>query len=147
MDIKVRVKREPRSVQGICMRCGKRPQRRYKYKGTYKYRVNCRVCDNFLYCRASMKAWSKQYHKKKNASPEQMAKFEKFQEKLGAYRKHKQGSCKRCGFVAEHKCQLDVHHVDGYHSNDCPDNLTTLCANCHRLIHQHLRDEERNKQP
>jgi 5-methylcytosine-specific restriction endonuclease McrA len=41
--------------------------------------------------------------------------------------------CELCGFKAEHSCQLDVDHVDGDHSNNNPDNLQTLCANCHRL--------------
>jgi len=42
--------------------------------------------------------------------------------------------CERCGFVAENRCQLDIHHVDHNHKNDNPENLQTLCANCHRLI-------------
>jgi hypothetical protein len=29
--------------------------------------------------------------------------------------------------------QLDVHHRDGDRENDDPQNLETLCANCHRL--------------
>ena len=41
--------------------------------------------------------------------------------------------CERCGFEPEHTCQLDLDHIDGNHSNDSPDNIQTLCANCHRL--------------
>lgn len=41
--------------------------------------------------------------------------------------------CECCGFVPAHPCQLDVDHKDGDHSNNEPDNLITLCANCHRL--------------
>ncbi len=51
----------------------------------------------------------------------------------GEYRQHKGETCDRCGFVPEHSCQLDVDHIDGDHSNNDPDNLQTLCANCHRL--------------
>lgn len=54
--------------------------------------------------------------------------------KQGGYRKFKKGSCERCGFEPEHKCQLDVHHIDGDHENSAPENLQTLCANCHRLV-------------
>ena len=49
------------------------------------------------------------------------------------YGRYKQKKCTICGF-AGHKCQLDVHHIDGIHSNHRPENLTTLCANCHRLV-------------
>lgn len=38
-----------------------------------------------------------------------------------------------CGFVPTNMCQLDVDHIDGNHINNTPDNLQTLCANCHRL--------------
>ena len=41
--------------------------------------------------------------------------------------------CDRCGFIAENKCQLDIDHIDGDHSNNDPSNIQTLCANCHRL--------------
>ena len=43
------------------------------------------------------------------------------------------GTCERCGFIPEDKCQLDVDHIDGDNSNSDPDNYMTLCANCHRL--------------
>lgn len=54
-------------------------------------------------------------------------------------RKHRRfvkPECERCGFVPEHICQLDVHHVDHNHHNNDPLNLKTLCANCHRLEHK-----------
>jgi 5-methylcytosine-specific restriction endonuclease McrA len=49
------------------------------------------------------------------------------------YRRHKGSYCEKCGFIPEHKCQLDVDHIDGNHNNNNPENLQTLCANCHRL--------------
>lgn len=42
------------------------------------------------------------------------------------------GSCRR---VRAGGSVLDIHHKDGDHLNDDPDNLETLCANCHRLEH------------
>ena len=45
----------------------------------------------------------------------------------------KQLQCERCGFVPEWHGQLDIDHMDGDHTNNAPDNLQTLCANCHRL--------------
>ena len=44
-------------------------------------------------------------------------------------------TCGKCGFERIGKGQMDVHHVDGDHSNNDPSNLITLCANCHRLVH------------
>jgi 5-methylcytosine-specific restriction endonuclease McrA len=40
--------------------------------------------------------------------------------------------------------QLDVDHIDGNHRNNNPENLQTLCANCHRLktFRPDLFDEE-----
>jgi hypothetical protein len=49
------------------------------------------------------------------------------------YKKHKKDHCERCGFIAEHSCQLDVDHKDGNHKNHELSNLQTLCANCHRI--------------
>lgn len=49
------------------------------------------------------------------------------------YTIHKKDSCKSCGFIPINECQLDVDHIDNNHNNNDPDNLQTLCANCHRL--------------
>lgn len=49
------------------------------------------------------------------------------------YTRAKKPSCEECGFVPVHPCQLDVDHVDGNKANASPENLRTLCANCHRL--------------
>ena len=49
------------------------------------------------------------------------------------YRRHKKDVCEKCGFIPEHKVQLDVDHIDGNKKNNDPTNLQTLCANCHRL--------------
>lgn len=56
------------------------------------------------------------------------------------YTIHKKNYCESCGFVALHKIQLDVDHIDGNHKNNNVDNLRTLCANCHRLK-THLNQE------
>lgn len=50
------------------------------------------------------------------------------------YKKFKKDRCERCPFVPEDLCQLDVHHKDGNRKNNDPDNLVTLCANCHRIV-------------
>lgn len=40
--------------------------------------------------------------------------------------------CEWCGFTPEHRCQLDVDHINGDNSDHREENLQTLCANCHR---------------
>lgn len=42
--------------------------------------------------------------------------------------------CERCGFEAEDKRQLDVHHKDWNRANNDPSNLETLCPPCHRIV-------------
>lgn len=49
------------------------------------------------------------------------------------WKRHRKNFCEQCGFVAVHYSQLDVDHIDGNKSNNCEENLMTLCANCHRL--------------
>ena len=49
------------------------------------------------------------------------------------YKKYKKINCSKCGFEPVHLCQLDVDHIDGAHNNNSPNNLQTLCSNCHRL--------------
>lgn len=53
--------------------------------------------------------------------------------------------CERCGFIPEHACQLDVDHINGIHDDNRPDNLQTLCANCHRLK-THINGENRRRE-
>lgn len=45
----------------------------------------------------------------------------------------KKDYCEHCNFIPLHTCQLDVDHIDGNNKNNNPENLQTLCANCHRL--------------
>jgi 5-methylcytosine-specific restriction endonuclease McrA len=61
--------------------------------------------------------------------------------------KHKKNHCEECGFVAVHRSQLDIDHIDGNHHNNLLSNLQTLCANCHRLKTQRNQDWESKKAP
>jgi hypothetical protein len=55
--------------------------------------------------------------------------------------KGKSDSCELCGYTPLFKRTLDIHHRDGDHDNNEPENRMTLCANCHRelegAIHEH----------
>jgi hypothetical protein len=61
--------------------------------------------------------------------------------------KHKKNYCELCGFVANHRAQLDIDHIDGDHQNNDMTNLQTLCANCHRLKTHQNKDWESKKAP
>lgn len=54
----------------------------------------------------------------------------------------KKETCERCGFVPEHACQLEIHHIDGDRKNNAVNNLQTLCSNCHQYV-THLDRTER----
>lgn len=71
----------------------------------------------------------------------------KYNEYRSRHYKSKKLHCELCGFVAEHRSQLDLDHIDGNHSNNNPENLQTLCANCHRLKTQENKDWESKKAP
>lgn len=49
--------------------------------------------------------------------------------------------CQRCGKTQEENGQkLSVHHKDGNHYNDDPENTEALCKKCHRIIEAELRN-------
>lgn len=56
---------------------------------------------------------------------------------------NKQDTCEKCGFTSEYPIQFDVDHIDGNHKNNSPENLQTLCSNCHRLKTYLNRDWEK----
>lgn len=77
------------------------------------------------------KLFGKKYLKHSKGNKQTIKKYLK--ERRRPYAKYKQATCERCGFIPEHLCQLDVDHIDGNHHNNDPNNLQTLCSNCHRL--------------
>jgi len=84
-------------------------------KGFQLYKKLCGLCEDKLYGRERKSKWNPKYGDRK----------------YGGYEKKAQ--CESCGFVAIHRCQLDVDHVDGNNKNNNFINLQTLCANCHRF--------------
>lgn len=95
----------------------------------------CSSCNRKLYEKPKVKLPKLQVQKEK---PPKVIKPRKVKKKH--YRDHKKNYCEYCGFKALDKCQLDVDHIDGDHSNSHPYNLQTLCANCHRLKTKINRD-------
>jgi 5-methylcytosine-specific restriction endonuclease McrA len=51
------------------------------------------------------------------------------------YLAHRAARCERCGHVPLLDRVLSVHHVNGDHHDNRPENLRTLCLNCHAEVH------------
>lgn len=51
----------------------------------------------------------------------------------GPYVLSKTLTCEACGNTLLDLCQMDVDHMNENHSDNRPENLCSLCANCHRL--------------
>ena len=66
------------------------------------------------------------------------------------YTQYRKSSCERCGYDPAQdtdilaltdvklrnsaiRAALSVDHIDGNHDNDSPENLQTLCQNCHSI--------------
>jgi len=107
-------KPEPSDIQGICVVCNNNKQRKNS-KG--KFTALCRSCDEKVHAGDKTRE-----RRRKKATARQRP-----------YLKYKKGYCECCGFLPSLSCQLDVDHIDGNHKNNSPENLKTLCANCHRL--------------
>ena len=104
---------EVRPPRGLCKKCGIRP---VKSKGPKKWRTVCGHCLNLAHPRRrANRTW-------RPRGPRQ------------PWAKFKKSACEYCRFIALHRCQLDVHHLDHDQKNNKENNLLTLCANCHRLI-------------
>jgi len=43
----------------------------------------------------------------------------------------------KCSCGIEEKYLLQIHHIDGNHNNNIPENLEIVCANCH--VKRHLK--------
>jgi len=84
-------------------------------KGFQLYKKLCSLCEDKKYNIKRKSKWKPEYGDRK----------------YNGYKKNTK--CESCGFVAKHRCQLDVDHIDGNSFNNTLENLQTLCANCHRL--------------
>jgi len=54
--------------------------------------------------------------------------------KRSGYKKKDQ--CDKCGFKSKNPEIFNVFYVDGNLTNNRPNNLKTICANCQRVLHK-----------
>lgn len=107
---------QPSSIEGMCVKCNIRKQKKRTRKGRVVYENLCGRCKNELYSKVGIDNFAEELKFKKKP-----------------YLKYKKDYCEKCDFKPVHLIQLEVDHIDGNHSNDDPSNLQTLCCNCHRL--------------
>lgn len=51
-----------------------------------------------------------------------------------------------CKAEIEDRCQLDLDHIDGDKNNNVPENIRTLCKNCHSLKTKRSGDHSKPSQ-
>ena len=61
------------------------------------------------------------------------------------YRQYVTDLCEKCGCVD--KRVLIGHHKDRDRTNNAPENIQTLCFNCHYLVHAELRFKDKDMTP
>ena len=108
---------------GVCSHCG--VVKLYKKnlgKGRFQYR--CRNVET-----ANRKAQMARYIEKirQSSEPWRLGDFHIFKYLKGDL-------CQRCGFVPEDKIQLQIHHLTYNRKKNKPEDIQTLCANCHMLV-------------
>jgi len=82
------------------------------------------------------KCRGEKYKETSNSPEKTAAKYARWNSKArlgGITAEQKLQPCKRCGFIPEDSCQIDVDHIDGNHENNASENLQILCVNCHRI--------------
>lgn len=113
-------------------------RRKLNHDNRVKEHILSKICDNSKTAFCSTCGLVSVYPRKRNNkiywaciknSPGKADRKKKF------HRSMKKDTCEICGFEAKSPRQLDIHHKDGNHYNDVVENLQTVCANCHRLIH------------
>jgi len=111
----------------ICLVCKERPVRpglKSVADGAQLYRGKCSTCHN------------KKFPMRKETRYAGII-------RRHPYLKHKKMICEVCGFKAENICQMDIHHINGDHSDNHISNLQTLCSNCHRIETHRKRERKR----
>ena len=95
----------------------------YKKDGTPNFRKNCNS-----------------HHSQELAANNGFASTTDYLNSKHPYRKHRKTSCEnksgflgfRCNYKIIHSSQLEVDHINGNPHDNSPNNLQTLCSNCHK---------------
>ena len=111
-------KPEPITVRGKCIDCAENDQERKAIgrDGLPRYGPRCGRCGTRNYRARLVARGGRRIRDESERS----------------YTKHRKDSCEGCGFVPNTPNQLEVDHINGNHKDNSPENLWTLCSNCHK---------------
>lgn len=109
---------------------------RQKNRESYARHQEARIERARKYREDNPEAYIESARKSQSRPKYKAAKREYMQTYRRPWRKFVKDHCEQCSFVAEDRCQLDVHHKDEDKTNNDPSNLITLCPPCHRLSHK-----------
>jgi hypothetical protein len=97
-------------MRKLCKTCGSRPVAINYYKEDRPfYRSQCDHCSRGR--GPGVPGWKRAGYKKKD-------------------------QCDKCGFKSKNSEVFNVFYVDGDLTNNRPNNLKTICANCQRVLHK-----------
>lgn len=130
--------RVEKPVENFFVKRSEKGGRDYNCKPCYKVMRQKRRLARIVHFKKKERAQRKKWRLE---NPQRCSELKKASKIRTSYRRFKKNQCESCGFVAIDPCQLDVDHIDGINTNDDPNNLQTLCANCHRLKTKLNRDD------
>lgn len=123
----------------------KKPRHKLTDKDLVNKTANCSICGPTVLmisktknpiCRNKVREHRKKAFEVLKANKDKYRLFlGKIKSRITKHREYVKPICQKCGFIAVHTCQIDVHHIDRNHKNNSCVNLISLCANCHRLEH------------
>jgi endogenous inhibitor of DNA gyrase (YacG/DUF329 family) len=137
---------ESRRITLTCKTCGKnfyvakvKKNREYCSRECIERRL-CKLCGRMIMGRDSMNGHTRIFCSRTCAGVfnRTLADGENYRVMGLVYTMLRRGrlECERCSF--DDIAALEVHHIRGHEAGHGEDNLTTICANCHRI--EHYRD-------
>ncbi len=107
-----------------------------------KTNYRCATCGNEVFLRKYQKERNDKYYCNRECyNNRRKDNLKRLKRGTQYYNNLLENSTCACG-VSE-KYLLQIHHIDGNHNNNIPENLEVVCANCH--VKRHLRKNKKGE--